>query len=545
MKNMSIVKSLYIAFSTLIGLFVVTTLIGLYSVNSIDTRLTFINDDIAQKARSAIDFRGSVHDRAIAIRDAVLVDTDARRQEAYSLINKLASDYDKARVKMDEALSGQNIVTPEEIKIYDRIKKAEEMALKYTKDTLDHLNSNRLDDAAFILVNNASIAYTEWLSSINSFINYQEAHSASEIAIVRKDTSNLIIVMIVVTIISILVAIFIGKLIFSKLMTIIGGSAEYGVKVVNEFAKGDLTVRVNTNYKHSMLDAINQMAEQLSSAISSISSQVSNISDTSYSLSKLATKNDELVKEQTKHSEEGAIAIEKVLDGVSQVSDLALKAVGISNDTSIETQEGDVEVQKTIEQINFLADRVTSVADIINKLETDSKEIGSFIQIIAEIAEQTNLLALNAAIEAARAGEHGRGFAVVADEVRALAGRTKTSTVEINRLIAENQQHTKDAVDAIEVSKTSAMESVEQARKAGESLIRIKEAVSSINDMNSHIANAASEQNTLLGDVNSRIDSIAKQSESAIESSNKLSKYSDNLSKLSLDLQSLVDRFKF
>ncbi len=545
MKNMTIVKSLYLAFSTLIGLFVITTLIGLFSVNSIDTRLTYINDEIAQKARNAIDFRGSVHDRAIAIRDAVLVDTDARRQDAYSLIKKLASDYDRARVKMDAAFNEMKLITPEEIKIYERIKKAEEMALKYTKDTLDHLNANRLDDAASILVNNASVAYTEWLASINAFINYQEKHSASEIATVRKDTSNLIIVMIVVTIISILVAIFIGKLIFSKLMTIIGGSAEYGVKVVNEFAKGDLTVRVNTNYKHSMLDAINQMAEQLSSAISSISSQVSNISHTSHSLSKLATKNDELVKEQTKHSEEGAIAVEKVLAGVSQVSDLALKAVGVSNDTAMETQEGDVEVQKTIEQINFLAERVTSVADIISKLEADSKEIGSFIQIIAEIAEQTNLLALNAAIEAARAGEHGRGFAVVADEVRALAGRTKTSTVEINRLIAENQQHTKDAVDAIEVSKTSAMESVEQARKAGESLVRIKDAVSSINNMNSHIADATAEQNNLLGDVNSRIESIAKQSESATESSNKLSKYSENLSELSLHLQSLVDKFKF
>ena len=544
MKKMTIVQSIYAAFGLLIGLFILTTVFGLYNVNNIDNRLTYINDEIAQKSRHAIDFRGAVHDSAIAIRDAVLADTQVRRDNALNILIKLGADYDRATVAMEKALSDP-ATTAIELDMYKRIQQADKVATKHANETKIALADGDLDTAARILVNDASSAYTEWLNAINAFINYEEQQSKKEIVIVRSDTSNLFYSIIVATIISIIISLIVGKLIIDKLLNIIGGSAEQGVKIVNEFADGDLTVRVDTPYKHSMLDAINQMASQLNSTIETIGNQVGNVSNTSTSLSELATQNDEITRDQKMHTEQGAQAIERVLGGVSEVSNLALKAVGVSNDTSKETEDGDTEVQKTIEQINYLADKVTSVASIISKLDSDSKEIGSFIQIIAEIAEQTNLLALNAAIEAARAGEHGRGFAVVADEVRALAGRTKTSTGEIYRLIEANKEHTKAAVEAIEISKTSAQASVEQAQKAGESLVRIKDAVASINNMNTDIANATAEQNTLLSDVNDRIDRIAKQSDIAMESSHKLSDFSDDLSRLSEHLQALVGKFKY
>jgi methyl-accepting chemotaxis protein len=205
---------------------------------------------------------------------------------------------------------------------------------------------------------------------------------------------------------------------------------------------------------------------------------------------------------------------------------------------------GNQTVYTTIKTINELATEVEKSAQALGKLKGDSENITAVLDVIKNIADQTNLLALNAAIEAARAGEQGRGFAVVADEVRTLAQRTQNSTAEIENLISALQQGTESAVSAMEQNRTKTMTTVEHAGKAGELLQDIAESVSTIADMNSQIAVASEEQSTVTQDINSSIVNIQNISEQTSVGAMQTSKSSQQLLILGNHFRQLVEQFQ-
>jgi methyl-accepting chemotaxis protein len=229
---------------------------------------------------------------------------------------------------------------------------------------------------------------------------------------------------------------------------------------------------------------------------------------------------------------------------VKEIAGNSERAASSAKEADSEADSGQEVVKETVDAINTLAREVEAASTVINKLEEDSEAIGSMLSVIRGIADQTNLLALNAAIEAARAGEQGRGFAVVADEVRTLASKTQESTQEIQTIIQGLQEGTAKAVKVMNESVVSAKTTVEKASDASSSLTNIVKAVSAISEVNIQIATASEQQSASVNEIDQSVVHIAELSEKSTAGSDQTLHACEDLANLGDSLKSIVLQFK-
>jgi len=350
-----------------------------------------------------------------------------------------------------------------------------------------------------------------------------------------------------ISIIASITSVIIMTLILSWYITRSFKPLHTAIEVISKVAQGDLTSEINVTTSDEtgqLLSAMNKMVEKLHGMITQITASTSQITSASEEMAIITIKANEATQRQRSDTEQAATATTEMAQTVQEVARSAAHAADAAREANREASDGKLIVADTIEAIGALAADVESTGQAISSVSQESDNIGIVAQVIRDIAEQTNLLALNAAIEAARAGEQGRGFAVVADEVRTLASRTQQSTQEIQTTIEKLQTEASHAVQVMEQSRTRAQSSVAQSGKAGASLETITAAVATINDMNTQIAGAAEEQSTVAEEINKNVTSISSATEQVAESSDKTSDTSQKMASLSRDLQSLVTQFK-
>ncbi|GGE91788.1 methyl-accepting chemotaxis protein [Pseudoalteromonas gelatinilytica] len=312
--------------------------------------------------------------------------------------------------------------------------------------------------------------------------------------------------------------------------------------------EGDLTQRVDASSKDELgqlARAFNQFVYKVQMLVKEISAATDEIVNSTDRQRDISIRSKEAIVQQGTETDSVATAMNEITVTAQEVARSAANAAQSTDEASNETKAAQNVVQLSIQSVQQLANEVDKSSEVIGSLATDVVEISKVLDVIGGIAEQTNLLALNAAIEAARAGEQGRGFAVVADEVRSLAARTQASTAEINNMIERLQKGSRGAVDAMKQSKEFGDSSVANSEEAGQSLDVVFSSMDTINDMNTQIATAAEQQTATMEDINRNINSIVQISQQTMDASEESMQVSQGLANLGEQLKQLVNQFKY
>lgn len=321
----------------------------------------------------------------------------------------------------------------------------------------------------------------------------------------------------------------------------------YTVQLAQRVAEGDLTQSPAVTRRDELgqlQQAMSGMTESLRTLIGRIGGSVGQIAAAAEQLSAVTAQTSIGVQKQREETDQVATAMHEMAATVQEVAQNAEQASLAARQADQQARQGDLVVQEAIGQIDSLSGEVEHSAHAIEELNTESGRIGSVLEVIRAVAEQTNLLALNAAIEAARAGEQGRGFAVVADEVRALARRTHDSTEEIEGLIGNLQRVAQKAVEQMQTSRDLTQRTVDLASEAGIALGRITESVSTIEQMNQQIAAAAEQQSAVAENISESVTRVRDIGEQSASGSEQTAGASAELARLGVELQGLVARFR-
>lgn len=409
-------------------------------------------------------------------------------------------------IKRGSVMSGGGYLTDEEQKQLEKIEASLFEALETMQASIDNITNRAVT-------------------------NVQQVQSASLFSLIA------------IAIVSLLIGAFISKMIISNIVVPI----KQVMNTLNDMAQNnDLTKRMNfssTDEVGAMGKSFNTFVEKLQGLVSSIATASEQLSTAAEKTLVVSVTTNQNIAEQKYETTKVASAITEMATKIQDVAANAEQASSAASKGDRDSKTGRKAVEEIVVSINDLAGEINNSTDVISKLKLDTVNIGTVLDVIKSIAEQTNLLALNAAIEAARAGEQGRGFAVVADEVRSLAQKTQDSTHQIEQLISTLQQGSDNAVKSMAQNKNSIEGLVSKAINATDSLNAITLSVSSITEMNTLIASAAEQQSYVVIEINKNVHNIQQVSEDTAHGSDQVSQASQQIAGLSENLRGMVKQF--
>ncbi|RZI74964.1 MAG: methyl-accepting chemotaxis protein [Pseudomonas sp.] len=454
---------------------------------------------------------------------ASLRETDARIAE---LIGKL-----QAAKKAYAALPAE----ADELALYNQFEATLATFLGIQANVLDLSHQDKVDDMRALINTRMKEATDLMGAQINQLIamNTKSATEAGEISRQEYESANLS--MIAVSAVAVLLTILLAWVLTRSIVN----PMSRAVRAAEEISSGDLTRSIEVDGKDEatlLLRALATMQRNLRQTIELISGSSTQLASAAEELSAVTEESSRGLQQQNNEIEQAATAVNEMTAAVEEVARNAVSTSEASQQSNQTARQGRERVIETVRSIQDMAQQIQATSGLVEGLAAQGRDIGKVLDVIRSIAEQTNLLALNAAIEAARAGEAGRGFAVVADEVRALAHRTAQSTTEIEQMVAGIQTRTGDAVQSMSRNTESTRTTLSLASSAGDALELITEAIAQINERNLVIASASEEQAQVSREVDRNLVNIRDLAAQTAAGANQTSAASHELSRLAVDL---------
>ncbi|MEQ3530983.1 methyl-accepting chemotaxis protein [Pseudoalteromonas sp. XMcav11-Q] len=363
--------------------------------------------------------------------------------------------------------------------------------------------------------------------------------------IAQSESRKTVTIIIAVSVVVILLGCFLSWYITRLIKAPIGGEPKEIAEVASRIARGDLTIQFDRGESVSGIYlAMRDMADKLKAIIAEIQSSTHALSSSSETLSTITAQSKQGADNQMEQLSHSAVSMNEMAATIAEITQSAQLAADAATDADSQSNSGVQVVVATQQAMEGLVGKIENVSKTIENLEQETESVGSILDVIRGIAEQTNLLALNAAIEAARAGEQGRGFAVVADEVRSLASRTQKSTDEIQEMISKLQNEAKRSVGMMRDNVKDAKDTADKSAKTDEVLQAISSSVSTIKDMNLQIASASEEQNTVTQQLSQSVTEISETAQETATGAERASDEALSLLSLSRTLDKSVSSFR-
>ena len=540
-KNMTVAMRLGAIFSILGFGLVVGSGIALWKIDELKNSIDTLAYDRVPKILLAKTVTDNVSQNMLSMRNILLMDKEediSREMDSMAKSRKMVAETISKLEKTVASEKGKQLLAA--------VMEQREPYRLLVQKALGANQAGKKNEAKDILNNEIRPILAKYTQALNELSAYQVElidNAAAEAQTLYQRTFLLIIISASALVIAVAIA---GFLIIRSLTRDLGGEPAYAAEIARSIAAGDLAMTVVTkpNDSGSMLAAMKQMQTKLKEMIAGILADADQVSSTATELAAASSQVAESSRQQSEAASSMAAAVEEMTVSIDQVSENAHEARTLSKRSGELSEQGAGVIQNAATEMSQISDSVKESSQIIAVLEQQSGEISAIVNVIKEIADQTNLLALNAAIEAARAGEQGRGFAVVADEVRKLAERTSKSTQEIAVMIQKIQGGTHGAFASMESGVTRVSNGVALANQAGDSITQIKTEAARVVQVVSDISDSLKEQSVASSDIAKNVEKIAQMSEENSAAVQQTASAAQHLEQLASSLQSTIGRFK-
>ena len=534
MNKMGVKAKLALGFGILLAILMILGVAGYRTILSLD------------QAAEEVAWKESEHSLILLIPTATMTESSAVRGYLLTDNEKMLERDDAAKQAFKTAMEKLSplLKADEAKRLYGEILRTHAAFREVADRELQLHRAKKTKDAMHVMSTQAGPAFDALSKATEEFTHFIETTKAEVDKAQDGDVASgkLLIISLCVAglIVGLIVALLIARSVtgaISRMLAMIEAVAGNNLAIADmEITSHDEIGKAGT--------ALNGMKNNLRQLIQSIAGTAEHVASASEEISSSATQQAQGAETQKDQTAQVATAMQEMSSTVLQVSENSNKAAEASRQAAETARHGGSIVDETLTKMRGIAESVSGTARKMEELGKSSDQIGRIIGVIDDIADQTNLLALNAAIEAARAGEQGRGFAVVADEVRKLAERTTTATKEIAQMIKNIQDETKVAVTAMEEGTKQVEDGVSSTAQAGDSLKEIIHMSEQVGEMITHIATAATEQSSASTEINNNMDQIAKLVKESAVGAQQSAKACQDLSGLALDLQKMVANFK-